>query len=83
MTHDPMCPSVTACDCKHAECCFCDAEVWCQCDLIAKVREDTLNQARTLLQALACPMTESGGHCEECEQYREALACVESLRETR
>ena len=40
MTHDPLCPSVTACDCKHAECCFCDAEVWCQCDLIAKVRED-------------------------------------------
>ena len=40
MTHDPLCPSVTACDCRHEDCCFCDSEVWCMCRLIEKVRAD-------------------------------------------
>lgn len=40
MTHDPLCPSVTACNCRHDECCFCDSEVWCMCRLIEKVRAD-------------------------------------------
>ena len=72
MTHDPLCPiepNPLAKECR-------------TCDLIAKVREDTLNQARALITALACPITVAEGHCEECEQYREALACVESLRVT-
>ena len=44
MTHDPLCPSVKACDCRHEECCFCDSDVWCMCDLIAEVRADERGQ---------------------------------------
>ena len=36
--HDPFCPSSTMCECRHPECCVCDNAVWCQCELIAKVR---------------------------------------------
>ena len=50
-SHDPLCPSVTACDCKHAECCFCDSEVWCMCSLIAKVRADEQWQVASRLTA--------------------------------
>ena len=52
MAHDPLCPSVTACDCKHDECCFCDSDVWCMCRLIEKVRadQDQRNAARELTQ---------------------------------
>ena len=53
MTHDPLCPSVTACDCKHDECCFCDSDVWCMCSLIEKVRADERNRVFTHLDALA------------------------------
>ena len=80
MNHDPLCPSVTACDCRHDECCFCDSDLWCMCPLIEKVRADTLDKARQLITALACFITIAEGHCEECEQYREVLACIESLR---
>ncbi len=52
----------------------------CECEIIAKVRADTLDKARSLISALACPITVAEGHCEECEQYREALSCIDSLR---
>lgn len=45
MTHDPLCPSVTACDCGHDQRCFCDSDVWCMCHLIAKVRADEAHMA--------------------------------------
>lgn len=48
-------------------------------EVIAKVRTDTLAKARELITALACPITIAEGHCEECEQYREALACIDFL----
>lgn len=61
MTHDPLCPSVTACDCKHDECCFCDSDVWCMCRLIEKVRADERNRVFTHLDALA-----DRDHAQDC-----------------
>lgn len=56
----------------------------CQCDLIGKADARavvrTLDKAREAITALACPITVTEGHCEECEQYREALACIDTLR---
>lgn len=72
MIHDPLCPiepNPLARECR-------------TCDLIAKVRADTLDKARQLITALACPITIAEGHCEECEQYREVLACIDSLKTT-
>ena len=45
MSRDPLCPSVTACDCRHEDCCFCDSDAWCICRLIAKVRADERDSA--------------------------------------
>lgn len=71
MTHDPLCPIL-------------ERRATCQCQLIAKADErgatNALDKARQLITALACPITIAEGHCEECEQYREVLACIESLR---
>ena len=73
MTHDPLC---TFPDYPYNIC-------WV-CELIAKADErgatNALDKARQLITALACPITIAEGHCEECEQYREVLACIESLR---
>ena len=40
VTHDPMCPTQTMCKCKDQECWDCREVVLCQCDLVAKVREN-------------------------------------------
>lgn len=39
MTHDPLCPNAKGCshDCGD---CLCVADTFCQCDLIAKVRDE-------------------------------------------
>ncbi len=39
MTHDPLCPNAKGCshDCGG---CLCNADAFCQCDLIAKVRDE-------------------------------------------
>ena len=89
MTHDPRCPAVrcstwqqpweehTGCNCMRAR-------HTCECLLLARADErgatNALDKARQLITALACPITIAEGHCEECEQYREVLACIESLR---
>lgn len=77
MTHDPMCPFRPAPPGEYAPI---EVAVACQCDLIAKADErgatNALNKARDLISALVCPLRE----CKECDQYREALACIESSR---
>lgn len=51
MTHDPLCPNAKGCshDCGG---CLCMADAFCQCDLIAKVRADTLDMAEQSIQSL-------------------------------
>ena len=75
MTHDPLCPVVQGCVCGEPDDYLC-----CQCDLIREVRADTLNKARSLVTALACPITVAERRCKECEQYREVLAVIDTLR---
>jgi hypothetical protein len=53
MTHDPLCPSVTACDCRHEDCCFCDSDAWCICRLIEKVRADERREVALSLRFAA------------------------------
>lgn len=87
MTHDPRCP-LEGNDCfdrtEHAlmeespDWCG-DCGETCQCALIAQVRAEAdarLHRIRAEIAALMCPDTDEG-HCEACEQYREALACID------
>ena len=75
MTHDPLCPAF-----DHAENHYddywcsdeCDAE--CRCDLIARVRADTLDRARAAVQSVA-----SGGGSVWSTGFR-AVAAIDALR---
>lgn len=72
MTHDPLCPTHNCLDSNCHEC--------CECRILARADERgatrALDKARDLISALVCPLRE----CKECDPYREALACIESLR---
>ena len=69
-----------------------EGDLECTCELINKVRADEqqrtrstgahsdettgLAKARAMIQALICTGTE---RCTDCEQYREAIACIDSV----
>ena len=82
MTHDPLCSWWSIqCDSDCAELPYGSSckHMFCVCDLVsrAEARGTTraLDKARLLIAALVCPNM----GCDDCEQYREALACIESL----
>lgn len=81
MTHDPLCPNAKGCshDCGG---CSCNADAFCQCDLITKVRLSVAAQLREYGKATHPPHG-SIATCLRCDihaAYDNAAAIAEGAR---
>ena len=74
MTHDPFCPTQTMCKCKDQECWDCRDPVWCQCDLIAKVRADQVERDAAIVKDFGwSPETDDADIDQVIADLKEAL----------